>query len=102
MIHVADPLKPDSGEGDKTLIVRNGGIAAMTRHFRVDLTKNARLHCVNCNEAYLITCFANEYVYEQWTEKVINFCGDVDDLFDCDLFQRSFREYTERCQDGPQ
>ena len=36
--------------------------------------------CVNCNEAYLTTCFANEYGYEQRTEKAINFCGDVDDL----------------------
>jgi D-sedoheptulose 7-phosphate isomerase len=79
LIHVADLLKHFSGEGEKTLIFGNGVIASMTSHL-VDLTKNAMVRCVNCNETYLISCFANEYGYEQRTEKVINFCCDVDDL----------------------
>ena len=64
----------------KTLIFGNGGSAAIASHFSVDLTKNAGLRCVNFNEADLITCFANDYGFEHWVEKAVDFYGDSGDL----------------------
>ena len=64
----------------KALIFGNGGSAAISSHFSVDLTKNAGIRCVNCNESDLITCFANDYGYERWVEKAIDFYGDEGDL----------------------
>ena len=64
----------------KALIFGNGGSAAMASHFSVDLTKNAGLRCVNYNEADLITCFANDYGFERWVEKAVDFYGDEGDL----------------------
>ena len=64
----------------KALIFGNGGSAAISSHFSVDLTKNAGLRCVNCNEADLITCFANDYGFERWVEKAVDFYGDEGDL----------------------
>jgi D-sedoheptulose 7-phosphate isomerase len=77
---VADLLKDVHNAGKKTLIFGNGGSAAMASHFSVDLTKNAGLRCVNFNEADLITCFANDYGFECWVEKAVDFYGDDGDL----------------------
>ncbi len=77
---VADLLKTVHSDGKKTLIFGNGGSAAIASHFSVDLTKNAGLRCVNCNESGLITCFANDYGYERWVEKAVDFYGDEGDL----------------------
>ena len=46
----------------------------------IDLTKNANIRCVNYNEADLITCFSNDYGYERWIEKAIDFYGDKRDV----------------------
>lgn len=77
---VAHLLKAVHNEGKKVLIFGNGGSAAIASHFSVDLTKNAGVRCVNCNEPGLITCFANDYGYERWVEKAVDFYGDEGDL----------------------
>ena len=64
----------------KILIFGNGGSAAIASHFSVDLTKNAKLRCLNFNESGLITCFSNDYGFEHWAEKAIDFYGDEGDL----------------------
>ena len=80
LVKVADLLKDVQAEGKKILIFGNGGSAAISSHFSVDLTKNAGLRCINCNEADLITCFANDYGFERWVEKAVDFYGDAGDL----------------------
>ena len=64
----------------KIMIFGNGGSAAIASHVSVDLTKNAKIRAVNFNEADLITCFANDYGYERWIEKVIDFYADDKDV----------------------
>jgi D-sedoheptulose 7-phosphate isomerase len=77
---MADLIKAINSKGNKVLIFGNGGSAAISSHFSVDLTKNAGLRCVNFNEADLITCFANDFGFEHWVEKAIDFYGDEGDL----------------------
>ena len=64
----------------KVMIFGNGGSAAIASHVSVDLTKNANIRSVNFNEADLITCFANDYGYEKWVEKAIDFYADDKDV----------------------
>ena len=45
----------------------------------MDLTKNAKIKCLNFNEANLITCFANDYGYEKWVEKSLKYYGEKGD-----------------------
>ena len=66
--------------GRKVIIAGNGGSAAIASHCAVDLTKNARLRCINFNEADLITCLANDYGYAQWLAKALEFYADDGDL----------------------
>ena len=65
---------------NKIMIFGNGGSAAIASHVSVDLTKNANIRCVNFNEADLITCFSNDYGYERWVEKAIDFYADNNDV----------------------
>ena len=64
----------------KLIIIGNGGSAAIASHSSVDLTKNAMVRAINFNEADLITCFANDYGYEKWVEKAIEFYADAGDV----------------------
>jgi D-sedoheptulose 7-phosphate isomerase len=65
---------------NKVLIAGNGGSAAMASHVSVDFTKQGGIRAVNFNEADLITCFANDYGYEHWVAKAIEFYGEKGDL----------------------
>ena len=66
--------------GKKVIVVGNGGSAAMASHVAVDLTKAACIRAVNFNEADLITCFANDYGYENWVAKALEAYADKGDL----------------------
>ncbi len=80
LIQVRDLILEVNKNRNQILIFGNGGSAAISSHFSVDLTKNAGLRCINCNEADLITCFANDYGFDRWVEKAIDFYGDEGDL----------------------
>ena len=80
MIAVKTLLLKTQQNGKKVIVVGNGGSAAMASHVSVDLTKQARVRTMNFNEADLITCFANDYGYENWVAKAIEFYGDEGDV----------------------
>ena len=64
----------------RVLSFGNGGSAAIASHVSVDLTKNIKVKAMNFNEADLITCFSNDYGYEKWIEKAIEFYADKGDI----------------------
>ena len=66
--------------GNKVIFLGNGGSAAIASHCAVDLTKNAKIRAISFNEADLITCFANDYGYEEWMAKAVEFYGDEGDV----------------------
>ena len=77
---IKDELMKGKKKNKKVAIFGNGGSAAISSHFSVDLTKIAKVRCVNFNESDLITCFANDYGYENWIKKVIEFYLDKGDV----------------------
>lgn len=66
--------------GGKTIIVGNGGSAAIASHVAVDLTKAAKTRAINFNESDLITCFANDYGYENWVAEALSAYADTNDV----------------------
>lgn len=52
----------------------------MASHLSVDLTKAAGIRAINFNEADLLTCFANDYGYENWVARALEAYADSDDL----------------------
>tara|TARA_B100001093_G_C26856055_1_gene1027466 strand:- start:1179 stop:1745 length:567 start_codon:yes stop_codon:yes gene_type:complete len=79
LIKIKQILIETHKDGKKTMIFGNGGSAAIASHFSVDLTKNAKVRCTNYNESDLLTCFANDFGYEKWVEKAIEFYADEGD-----------------------
>ena len=79
LVIVKNILIKSSRNGGKVLIFGNGGSAAIASHVSVDLTKNARIRAVNFNESDLITCFSNDYGFERWVEKSVDFYADKKD-----------------------
>ena len=65
---------------NKIIIVGNGGSASIASHASVDFTKVLKIRSVNFNEANLITCFANDYGYENWVSKAFESYGIRGDL----------------------
>ena len=80
ILEVKNILVENNKNNKKTIIFGNGGSAAIASHFSVDLTKNAKVRCFNFNESDLITCFSNDYGYEKWVEKAVEFYGDEGDV----------------------
>ena len=72
----------------RILVFGNGGSAAIASHFSVDLTKNVKVKAMNFNEADLITCFANDYGFDKWIEKAVEFYADKKDILILNFLKR--------------
>jgi D-sedoheptulose 7-phosphate isomerase len=77
---VANIFLKASKTGGKIIFVGNGGSAAMSSHLSIDLTKAANIRAINFNEADLLTCFANDYGYEHWVSRALEFYADKNDV----------------------
>lgn len=75
-----DQLDRVKASAAKVIIAGNGGSAALSSHVAVDFTKTAGIRAVNFNEADLITCFANDYGYENWLSQAFLAYADQGDL----------------------
>lgn len=73
-------VKQTSKKRKKIILVGNGGSAAMSSHVSVDLTKQCGIRAINFNEADLITCFGNDYGFENWIMEAIKKYHDKGDL----------------------
>jgi len=49
----------------------NGGSAAIASHLSVDLNKNAKIPSISFNDPGIITCYANDFGWENWISKTI-------------------------------
>ncbi len=56
---------------NKIILAGNGGSASMASHVAVDFTKFLKIRSVNFNEPNLLTCFANDYGYENWVKEAL-------------------------------
>jgi len=77
---VAHMLKGVCEKGKKLIIAGNGGSAAIASHLSVDFTKAAGVRAINFNEADLITCFSNDYGYENWIARALESYADDGDI----------------------
>lgn len=80
IISMRDTLIEMKERGNKVIFIGNGGSAAISSHCAVDYTKQAGIRAVTFNESSLITCFANDYGYELWVGKAIEYYADTGDV----------------------
>ena len=67
-------------KGKKVIIFGNGGSAAIASHFALDLTNVTKIRCVNFSDPSLITCFSNDYGFDNWIYKALDLYADPGDL----------------------
>ena len=77
---VANEIIKTNKNNGKLIIVGNGGSAAIASHVSVDFTKAAGVRAINFNESDLLTCFSNDYGYENWVKKALEFYSDKKDF----------------------
>ena len=80
LMDVARYIESIKSNNGKIIVVGNGGSAAIASHVSLDLLKAANFRSINFNESSLLTCLANDYGYEYWVEKAIEFYADKNDL----------------------
>ena len=73
-------IKSCKGRKNKIILAGNGGSSAIASHVAVDFTKAAKIRAINFNEADLITCFANDYGYENWVSEALKAYADSGDI----------------------
>ena len=56
---------------NKILVFGNGGSASTANHFANDMTKNAKIKTFSFSNDNLITCYSNDYGFENWIKKTI-------------------------------
>ena len=67
-------------QGGKVYVVGNGGSSSMASHVSVDFAKVAGIPSSTFNNSNLITCFANDYGYENWVTEAIKSYTNKKDL----------------------
>ena len=64
----------------KVILTGNGGSSAIASHISVDLNKAVGIKSMNFNEYDLITCLSNDFGYENWVAKALDYHLDKNDL----------------------
>ena len=64
-------IKKKIKTNNTTYIAGNGGSASIASHVSVDFIKVAKVKSSTFNNSNLITCFANDYGYENWVKEAI-------------------------------
>ena len=78
LIDIKDLIEqsPDS----KIFVFGNGGSASIADHFAVDMTKNAGVSTLSMNNSSMITCLSNDYGYEKWMQKCLEYYASPNDF----------------------
>ena len=61
-------------------IFGNGGSSSIASHFSMDLTNNSNLKCLSYNDSAIVTCYANDFKFENWISRVITKYGKKNDV----------------------
>ena len=64
----------------KILVFGNGANVSLASHFATDMTKNGKITTSSFGDGNLITCFSNDYGFENWIQNSIKYYSSKKDL----------------------
>lgn len=79
-IEKATKLLLKLNKNNKIILAGNGASASISSHISIDFTKAAKIRAINFNEANLLTCFSNDFGYENWIKKALDYYAFKDDI----------------------
>ena len=65
---------------NKLILVGNGGSASICSHMATDFAKVHNIRSLSFSSDSFLTCFANDYGYENWVARAIDFYADEGDV----------------------
>ena len=77
---ICNLIEKTSKKGGTIYLAGNGGNASTASHMSTDFTKNAKVRAISFNDTNLITCFSNDYGYENWLKAAIKYYVKSNDL----------------------
>ena len=80
LIEIYDTIINARDKNMQIFVMGNGGSASTASHISTDLTKNAKVKAMTFNDANLITCFSNDYGYENWLSAAVRYYVKPKDL----------------------
>ena len=72
-------LKTKKNKGT-VFIFGNGGSSSTASHIATDLVKNAGINSLSLHDTAYLTCLTNDYGYDKWIKKSIEYHIDKKDL----------------------
>ena len=64
----------------KLIFIGNGASASLASHAATDFTKQAKIKSIAFNDHNLITALSNDYGYQNWVAKAIEFYSQPNDM----------------------
>lgn len=77
---VIDIITTQAENGNKIIIIGNGGSASIANHLAIDLWKNAGIRATTYSDSALLTCISNDFGYQYVFEKPIEMFADKGDV----------------------
>lgn len=73
ILKLRDKVKETNNKKGKLIFFGNGASASLASHAATDFTKQAKIKAIAFNDHNLITAFSNDYGYDQWVVKALEF-----------------------------
>ncbi len=80
IIFFKEIIKDTAKRQGKLFFVGNGASASLSSHAATDFTKQSKIEAHAFNDHNLITAFSNDYGYENWVSKAIEFFVNPNDM----------------------
>lgn len=80
IIKLSEDLKKTKKKNKKILIFGNGAGAAIASHFSSDAAKTLKIKALSFDNSAQITCFGNDYKFENWISETLKVFIDNGDL----------------------
>ena len=80
IIELVELIKAVKKSNKRIYIMGNGASAAISSHIANDLTKATKNKAFTFHDPSLITCFGNDFGYENWMKEALNHFSEEGDL----------------------
>ena len=77
---ISNLLGSIESSGKKVIFAGNGGSASIASHLTIDFINAVKIRAINFNDPSIITCFSNDYGYENWISKALDCYADSGDV----------------------
>ena len=80
ILELKDAINRTFLEKGRLIFIGNGASASLSSHAATDFTKQAKITSIAFNDHNLITALSNDYGYENWVSKAIEYYSNDNDM----------------------